>query len=143
MDDKLKILYHGSPRKLIGNKLLPKQAKDIDKTLENNQKGIYATDIKNIAILKALVSSKGVHGASFASSKKGVYGIIYKGWPNQKQIYLHYVPYENFQQTGENTHQYISKKPVKPIKTEILKIKDYLYLIRKASEQEMKKELKI
>jgi hypothetical protein len=129
------ILYHGSPNKLIGDNLIPKEGKDVNKErTENFHKAVYATDIKNAAIVKAIISSKGVHGASLNIS--GGFGIIYRGWPNKKWIYLYYLPSESFERTKENIHQYISKNSVKPIKTERLEIDKYLHLIRKASKQE-------
>lgn len=142
--NKIKFLYHGSPRKLIGDRLLPKKAKDLDKNrLENTQKAVYATDRKDVAIAMAIVSSKGANGASLSMNRKQKpYGTIYSGWPKQKEIYLHYLPHRNFKKTKQNSHQFISKKAVKPIKTEKLEIKKYLQLIKKASKDEAKKWFK-
>lgn len=135
---KSQILYHGSPKKLIAGELLPRQAKDVDKTkTENCQKAVYATDRKMIAIAMAILASKGVNGASLnMAGKEEPYGTIYSGWPEQKKIYLYSLPSGNFLETGKESHQYFSRQSVKPIKTELLNIDDYLPLIRKASEKE-------
>ena len=37
---KNKILYHGSPKKLIGDKLIPSLAEDLEKNPENMEKGV-------------------------------------------------------------------------------------------------------
>ena len=47
---KPKYLYHGSAKKLVGSKLVPRQAKDLAKVVDNSQTGIYATDFINEAI---------------------------------------------------------------------------------------------
>jgi hypothetical protein len=130
------ILYHGSPNRLIGDKLIPKKGKDVNKErVENFHNAVYATDVKNAAIVKAIISSKKVNGASL-NTQKGE-GVIYRGWPNKKWIYLYSLPVDSFERTKENSHQYISKNPVKPIKIEKLEIAKYLHLIRKASKKEV------
>jgi len=130
-----KILYHGSPHKLRGNKLLPKKAEDLEKNKYNLLCGVYASSIKNSAISMAIISAKGVWHAKLNTHTKTLTGIIYRGWPKQKYIYLHTLNSKNFKNIQKSSCQWISEKPVKPIKTEKLKIKDYLHLIKKATKK--------
>lgn len=131
-----KILYHGSPKKLIGTKLIPKKPTDLEKEKENLYEGIYATDIKELAIAMAIICSKGVRGSGVNFSKEKAKGIIYQGWPEQKEVYLYSLPSKTFKMTGKIKHQFVSSKPVKPIKIEKVLIKDYENLIRKATKKE-------
>ena len=130
-------IYHGSPKKLIGNKLIPKKATDLGNRKENLHTGVYATDIKEVAIAMAIISSKGVICSSLKNNKP--YGIIYDGWTEQRNIYLYSLSKKNFKNTPPNKHQYVSETPIKPVKIEVLKIKDYLNLIRKATKDEKEK----
>ena len=139
--EKPKILYHGSPKKLIGYKLLPKKAIDLGNKKENLHKAVYATDFKNSAIAMAIICSKGVNGSSLNFEKKSK-GVVYNGWPKQKIVYLHLLPKKAFKQTSKNSHQYFSEKSVKPIKTIKIKVKNNLNLIIKATKKELFKYCK-
>lgn len=44
MNNEIKELYHGSPKKLIGDKLNPSLGIDSDERPENRLYGVYATD---------------------------------------------------------------------------------------------------
>ena len=125
-----KNLYHGSVRKIIGNRLLPRIPQDLEKKPENLHKGVYATTIKEIAITMAIISCKGVNWASLSFNKKP-YGKIYEGWPKQKFVYLYTLPSEPFKKSGGSGKQYVSLKPVRPIKVKKLLVKDYIYLVKK------------
>ena len=48
---KIKVLYHGSPRKLVGEKLNPSGGDDSKVRPENNLFAVYATDRKDLAIV--------------------------------------------------------------------------------------------
>jgi len=136
---KPKILYHGSSKKLIGEKLIPKKSQDLEKNPNNLYKGIYATDIKDLAITMGIICNEGVNSSSLNFSKYNKdlsKGIIYEGWPKQKFIYLYYLPYKTFKRTGKIKHQFVSSTSVKPIKIEKIEIKDYLNFIRKATKKE-------
>lgn len=135
---KPKFLYHGSARKLVGDKLIPKQPKDLSDTPENLYVGVYATDVKKLAITMALLGCRGVHSSSLDFSSKKRHGIIFDGWPKQEIIYLYILSSDSFIQCGGSGRQWISSKPVKPLKIEELYVKDYLYLIRKGSKKEIK-----
>lgn len=97
-------LYHGSVREIDGNKLLPKQAEDLEEKPENLRRAVYATNIKEIAISMALISCKGVIYSSLRFIKKP-FGIIYEGWPQQKHIYLYTLPIKTFKQEGGSGNQ--------------------------------------
>lgn len=137
---KPRILYHGSSTAITGKELIPKQSNDLGQNPENLIKGVYATDIKDLAIAMAIISSKGVNWSSLSFSKyeKGKSkSIIYKGYPLQKEIYLYHLPSTNFIQSKRIKHQFVSKNKVKPIKFEKLNIKDYKHLFKKATEKEI------
>ena len=67
------VLYHGSPKKIV-EELVPKKAKDLDSTKQNMLKGVYATDIKDVAITMGIVGIEGVKTAcaNLSSSKKPI-----------------------------------------------------------------------
>lgn len=129
-------VYHGSCDKLVGDKLLPKQAVDYAEIPENSLQGVYASDIKEEAIATGIVSGKGVISASCGIKNNKVEAIIYEGWPIQEYFYLYILDAATFECKPEGSHQYISPEAVKPVKTEKLLVKEYIHLIRKASEEE-------
>lgn len=134
----MKYLYHGSPHKLRGDKLLPTKPDDLEKKKWNLHFGVYATNIKEAAISMAIICSKGVLFARLKTAAKDPAGIIYKGWPKQDYIYLYTLSNKGFKNIPKSSNQYISPKAVKPLLTEKLRVKDYLYLIRKATQKERK-----
>lgn len=135
---KLKHVYHGSIRKIRGNKLLPRQAKDLGNNPENLHRAVYATDVKDIAIAMAIISCKGVNEASLKFGKRP-FGIVYDGRPKQNFIYLYSLPIKTFKQEGGKGNQYYSLKPVKPVKAEKLSVRNYMDLIRRATKKEKEK----
>ena len=137
---KPKFLYHGSPNKLIGKNLIPSKGDDSADRPENNQLGVYATNVKEIAIAMAIVSSRGIIGAGLDDYNLGkAPGIIHIGKPKQKYIYLYTLSPKGFRSTPSIRGQWISKKPIKPIKIEKLNINDYKHLIRYSKKDERKK----
>lgn len=136
---KPKYVYHGSARKLIGEKLIPKKANDLEKSPHNLLKGVYASDVKNEAIAMGIISSKGVHSSSCGVERKvntKVDAIIYEGWPKQKYLFLYTLPSKTFQSKPKGSHQWVSLTPVKPEKIEKILISDYIFLVRKATKEE-------
>ncbi len=128
---KIRYVYHGSPRKLVGGKLLAKIPHDIKKKKENIVKGVYASDLRNVAISMAIISCKGVLYASLNTSKpKRKPGIINEGWPTQKYIYLYTLDSKDFKRTSKSSHQWRCSHAIKPVRTERLKVRDYIYLIK-------------
>ena len=131
-----KYLYHGST-KLIKGKLIPNRAKDLEKNPENMIIGVYATDIKEVAIAMAIISLDGVIGASLLNYKKGrAIGKIYLGWPKRKYVYLYTLPSDSFRKSKGIKNQYVSTKPVKPIKIEKIIVKNYIHLVEKSTKKE-------
>jgi hypothetical protein len=130
------VLYHGSPHKLKGDKLIPKPAEDLEKNKHNTITGIYASGFKNAAIAMAVLSTKGVWHAGLDTAAKNPIGIIYRGWPKQRYIYLHYLPSRTFKNIPKNSAQWVSEKPIKPLRTERLNVKDYIHFVRKATKKE-------
>lgn len=132
----MKSLFHGSTR-LIKGKLIPKTAEDLEEHPSNIIKAVYATDKKEVAIAMAIISLRGVNGASLLDYKKGKpVGKIYIGWPKAKYVYLYTLPEKTFKKSKGVRNQYYSEKPVKPINVERINIKDYLHLIKKATKKE-------
>jgi len=131
-------LYHGSPYKLKGKRLIPKKAKGAAK--HDILKAVYATDSKQYAIAMSLIACKGVGNSSLSViSKNKAKGIIYSGWPEQKEVYLYVLPSEEFVNIPKGSCQWVSFKSVKPICVKKLKLSDYIHLVRKASKKEIKK----
>ena len=131
--EKPKYLYHGSSKKLQGNILIPKKAKGLGKK-KDQKTGIYATHNKTAAIAMGLISGTG--GSTLKSHGKKIEGIVYVHLPKSKFFYLYILPFSKF--TKVDSWQWVSYKPVKPIMVEKLKVKDYIYLIRKATKKEKK-----
>src|SRR3989344_3740909 len=138
---KPKYLYHGSGKKLIGDKLVPKKATDMDEDkIDNSLKAVYATNIKEEAIVMGILSCKGAGSSSMLSNNAdNVHGIIYKGWLKQDYFYLYILPSQTFEEKPKNSHQWVSLKPVKPNKMKRLLLKDYITLVRKANFKEKEK----
>ncbi len=130
-----KILYHGSSRKLKGECLLPGQGEDSDDRPQNQQKGVYAWDIKNMAIMMAIISA--ANGMGSVDQFEEPYGTLYAKFPENKEVYVHHLNAEDFSQTPGTDHQFISEKPIKPIKTETINTSDFKHLIRKATPKEI------
>ena len=135
----IKVVYHGSKTEIRGE-LIPHPAKDLENHPENIPKAIYATDIKEIAIAAAIIKSKGVRCSRL--NKEKPHGTIYKGFPEEKYIYLYTLHSQKFKQEGGHGHQYISKEAVKPIKIEKLKIIEHIHKIKVATEKESKEFFK-
>ncbi len=132
-----KVLYHGSSNKLEGCKLQPSLGKDSEERPENNLLAVYATDRKDLAIVMGILGCKDVFGGSIDSyQKEKLNAIIYGKFPKQEFIYLHRLPIKTFKQTKIDAHQFVSDVAVKPIKTEKIKIKDYLNLFRVGTKKE-------
>ena len=141
--NKPKYLYHGSPNELVGDELNPSQGEDSDKRPENKLFGVYATDRKYFAVVMAIITCKDVIGGSIEGfTKKTIDAKIYGKFPKQKYVYLHTLPTQTFKPTKNIEHQYLSKKPVTPIKTERILVSDYKYLIKKATKEETEKWIK-
>ncbi|MBW2969327.1 hypothetical protein KY314_04420 [Candidatus Woesearchaeota archaeon] len=135
-----KVLYHGSSKKLVGDKLNPSQGDDSDERPENKLLGVYATDRKDFAITMAIITCPGVTGGSIEGfTKTTINAKIYGNLPKQKYIYLHTLSAKTFRPTKSIKHQFISDVPVKPIKTEKILVSDYLHLVKKATKEETKK----
>ncbi|MEX2017241.1 MAG: hypothetical protein WD876_02110 [Candidatus Pacearchaeota archaeon] len=136
---KPKYLYHGGGKELEGEKLIPTKATDLGKNPDNLYRGVYASDVKNDAIAMGILSCKGVRISSCGVERKDsteVEAIIYNGWPEQDFFYLYVLPSETFRNRPNGSHQWVSLEAVKPLKVEKLLVKDYLYLVRRASEKE-------
>lgn len=138
---KPKYVYHGSGRELEGDKLIPQKATDLCDIPDNLLVGVYASGIRDEAIAMGILSCKGV-----VSSRCGVKGkhstkveaIVYDGWPQQDYFWLYTLPSKTFESRPRGSQQYVSLTPVKPEKIERLAVKDYIHLVRKATEEEKK-----
>lgn len=139
---KPKYLYHGSPHKLKGDTVNPSQGDDSDERPENKLFGVYASDRKDFAIVMAILTCPDVIGGSIEGfTEDKIIAKIYGSFPKQKYIYLHTISSKTFKPTKSISHQFISEKPVKPVKTEKILVSDYLHLIKKATKEETKKWL--
>ena len=101
--------------------------------------GVYASDVKDEAIAMGILKCKGVGSSSCGVYRKHstkVDAIIYEGWPEQSYFYLYTLSSKTFQSKPRGSHQYLSLMPVKPEKIERLLLRDYIYLVRRATEKE-------
>ena len=143
MDKMPNVLYHGSPKTLIGDTLNPSQGDDSDERPENKLFGVYATDRKDFAIVMAIINCKDVLGGSIEGfTKNTIDAKIYGKLPKQKYVYLYTLAIKTFNPTKSIKHQFFSDVPVKPIKTEKILVSDYLHLIKRATEEETKRWIK-
>ena len=137
------VLYHGSSRELEGETLNPSWGDDSEERPENNLFAVYATDRKDLAVVMAMIGCKDVLGGSIDEYQDGKLNArIYGNYPSQEYIYLHYLPTDTFEQTKIDEHQFVSLVPVKPIKTEKIRVRDYLHLARIATKEETDKWIK-
>ena len=138
---KPKFLYHGSSKKIIGDKLIPRQAKDVGGVADNSYLGVYASEFKDEAMAMGILNYKSVDGGSISRFRKldgtpGMDAIIYNGFPKQKYFYLYTLSSRTFANVPRGSLQWVSKKTVTPVKIERLSTKKYLHLIRRASPKE-------
>jgi hypothetical protein len=128
----LEYVYHGSPNYIEG-KVEPRQGKDISNKPENNLFGIYATSNSEIAITQAILSCQGTRGLAYLNfeGKGPPYGIIFSGWPKAEYIYIYKLPIATFKRVSK--HSWVSPVPVIPIEVQEKKVRDCIYLVRKAT----------
>jgi len=134
---KINVLYHGSPRKLVGEKVKPSLGDDSEIRPENNLFAVYATDRKDLAIVMAMIGCKDVIGGSIDEYQNGKLNArIYGKYPKQEFIYIHHLPAETFKQTKIDKHQFVSLVAVTPIRTEKIRVKDHHHLARLGTKEE-------
>ena len=139
MDKKPNVIYHGSSKKIIGETINPSQGDDSDERPDNKLFGVYAADRKDFAIVMGIFSCKDVIGGSIDGfTKNNIDAKIYGKLPKQKYIYLYTLSSKTFNPSKIIKHQFVSKVPVKPIKTERILISDYLHLLKRATKEETK-----
>lgn len=140
-------LWHGSRNKI--EKLTPRQAIDIGGEADNNRKAIYATDLKNFAIMMGLATKDSDTGMFW--DQKPIQMVLYKGKiRNGEKIYLHKLPMKDESGkdmfTPSNTdHEFYSNpgvKEIKPLEIIELDVDDYVHLIRKANKKDWDKREK-
>ncbi len=135
MEEKSKYLWHGSPKKIEGDMLLPRKGRDIRNVPENVQVGVYASDNKDIAIAMALVKCVGMVRGGLYYDKTPIQGIAYEGWPAQEQIYVYKLSSNTFRQSG-GERQWVSSEPVTYVNIEEIPVKDVIHLLRKPTYEE-------
>ncbi len=133
------LVYHGSAVEIKGEELETRTPTDLGNNPNNLHTAVYATDLKEKAIIKAILNNRGVISSSLDFGRYPSKGIIYKGWPDEDaEIYLYTLPSESFINPEPQSSQWHSTKNVKPIRVEKLKIKNFIHLIRKATPEELK-----
>ena len=136
------ILYHGSPKPLEGEELRLSQGKDDPIRPENNEFGVYAASRKDLAIIMAIYACEDCLGGSIDEYENDkLNAVIYGDFPKQKYVYIHHLKKDSFKQLKIDPYQYVSPVPVKPIKTEKIKIEDYKHLLKKGSKEKEKEWL--
>jgi hypothetical protein len=130
---KLKYLWHGSINK--HKKLEPSKAVDLSGHPDSNKKGVYATDIKELAIEFGLADKKLHKFADY--SKNPVQLVLIEGSIRTgKKFYLYKLHKTNFKETPKGSHQWVSIKSIKPIEILELNVDDYKHLVRKANKKD-------
>ncbi|MFH1376052.1 MAG: hypothetical protein ABIH25_00280 [Candidatus Woesearchaeota archaeon] len=128
-----KYLWHGSTKKV--NIIKPSKAIDLSKHPDSNRKGVYATDLKELAIEFGLADKKLHKYADY--SKKPVQIVLIEGDIRKgKKFYLYKLKNKGFKEMPKKSHQWVSFKEIKPLKIEELNVDDYLHLIRKANKKD-------
>jgi len=130
----VKTLYHGSSKKLFGGYLKPNKPNDLSDTKENKYCGVYAADLKDQALAMGIISGK---AGTIGVTDGKVSAVIYDTWPRNKYFYLHVLSSEKFRNQPKGSHQWVSLEPIKPEKTERLRVDDYRGLVRVASKIEV------
>jgi 8-oxo-dGTP pyrophosphatase MutT (NUDIX family) len=131
---KPKFLYHGSGKRL--EVLEPSQPTDHNPG--HDKKGVYATDLKDMALGFSAKDSAKTSG--FKSRKTNIH-YIYEGWPDLNSIvYLHILDSKDFEYNAPC--EYICSKKVKPIRIEEYRVSDLQHLFRKATKKDLKEFLK-
>lgn len=130
---KLKHLWHGSTKR--HDVLEPSQAVDLSGHPASNKKGVYATDLKELAIEFGLADKKLHKFADY--TKKPVQLVLIEGnIRTGKKFYLHKVKSIGFKEMPKESHQWISFNNVKPIEILELCVNDYKHLVRKAKKKD-------
>jgi hypothetical protein len=131
---KPKYLYHGSGKRI--EVLEPKKPDDTDP--RHSKKGVYATDIKKIAL--GMAATRSSKTSAFKNRKTHIINIV-EGWPDMKaSVYLHILDPKDFKLNAKN--EYLATRKVKPIKIVEYKVKDLKHLLRKSNKRELKEFLK-
>lgn len=81
----------------------------------------------------------GVKGSATHTRDRKVDAIIYDGFPEQDYFYLYTLNSDGFENKPSGSCQWVSLKPVKPVRMERLSVKDHIHLVRKASKKEREK----
>jgi hypothetical protein len=132
---KPKFLWHGSIKKF--NFLNPSKAKDNSGENESNLFGVYATDIKELAIGFGLIDKKYDKFADY--NKNPVQMVVINGEIRKgESFYLYKISSKDFTEKPKNSHQWFSFKKVKPLEILKLEVDDYNYLTRKATKKDIK-----
>ena len=100
-------------------------------------KAVFATDIKDVAIMMGMSNQKGA--VSFANRDTTMLNFV-RSYPKMKHIYLHYLKTDKFEK--HLGHEWVSYSNVKPFKIERFKVSELRHLWRKSSKKELKEYLK-
>jgi hypothetical protein len=134
------VVWHGSIGKIDGH-LEPRQAHDISGNPEQNLNAIYAYENRDWAIIPGLVRNPdGSWPEVFVNPTVSdqlvvISGEIRKG----KEIYLYKLPAETFRNTGvpSDRPEWVSMEPVQPCAVEVVKVNDYVHLVRFATKEDI------
>lgn len=132
---KPKYLWPGSVKK---HKIInPSKAIDLTGHPDSNKLGVYATDIKELAIEFGLVDKKFQKFADY--SKEPIQMVIIDGDIRKGELfYLYKFLNKGFQEMPKGSHQWFSFKSQNPIEIFELMVDDYKYLVRIANEEDKK-----
>ncbi len=131
------LLFHGSSKKLVGDSLLPKKSQDLGDNPFEKLRAVYAADTRSLAIGYAITGCEGVELSGINDKRRRPpYTIINIGWPTNlnTKIYIYTLSSKSFKRVKGEEREFYSLKPVKPLKTEVIKLKDYIHYATKSKD---------
>jgi|LauGreDrversion4_2_1035121.scaffolds.fasta_scaffold56680_5 hypothetical protein len=132
MTEKPKILFHGTPHRIEGSSLEPRQATDFT-TTANSECAVYATDRRDIAIGMSLRASS--RHAGFGNFHENPFKHVFlRGEPKETPCFLYTVSSETFENAG--LHQWISVVAVPVLSVEELQPEELAEYWRPATQAE-------
>ncbi len=135
-----KYVFHGSIHNIEGQ-IEPRQAVDVGGGAEQNQLGIYAVPNIDVAISYGLCTKDSSSFGSFAVDDEPYQmvlmpdGMIRYG----ELLYVYVFNKENFNNTGQPSvmPEWVSLEPQLPVAKMVLKVDDFLHLVRKATPRDI------
>ena len=128
------ILFHGSAKKIGSGFLLPNIPSDLSK--RKNLRGVYATNVRAIALGMAIASIRGIEG--FADYESRPFKFVLVNGSPKGSVYLYTLPKKGFKEEPKRSGQFISPERVRILSVEKLGVEKLGRYWRKATAKEKK-----